>query len=444
MRASPGGRPCNGSSVLELSDVTVFRGESAVPAVEAVSASAKDGMITALAGENGSGKTSLALTLAGVLPRIVQGRWEGEVRVGGAQLAPGGWPPGVTAVYAASTPGVELLIGSLGDLLRAVQPEISRLAEVLPLGSRDRAIRHLSAGQRQLAAWLFGAARNPRLLVVDEAFASLDAKTARNLVAGFRELPWISSMTTVAVTPRHSGDISHCDAVIALPSKDRAPADRAPEDIPLPRTAPTPTIETEATITAGWAADRGAAFRVTGLRLRRGGVIGVRGAIGTGKTTTLKAIARYPGTRGDSALKRLRKWGRAQYVGGAAYYVAGYATIHDFLAAALGSELSPIVWEIVEPKLRPATLQSDPATLSAGQRHLLAVVTALAATEAPVLCIDEPERGLDAEARRLVIAVAAARLQRGACILVASHDDSFIAALGARGESFVEVQVERP
>jgi ABC-type multidrug transport system ATPase subunit len=169
----------------------------------------------------------------------------------------------------------------------------------------------------------------------------------------------------------------------------------------------------------------------------------VRGAIGTGKTSTLKAIAGYPGTRGDAALKRLRKWGRTQYIGGAAYYVAGYATVNEFLAAAVGREMGTIVWDLIEAKLQPATRESDPATLSGGQRHLLATVAALAGTEAPILCIDEPERGLDAEARRLVIAVAAARLKRGACILVASHDEPFIAALGAAGDSYAEVQVER-
>ncbi|HEY0156163.1 MAG TPA: ATP-binding cassette domain-containing protein [Thermoanaerobaculia bacterium] len=429
--------------MLELNDVTVFRGDSATPVVEAISASVSRGSITALVGENGSGKTSLALTLAGILPRIVEGRWTGTIRFDSTSLTEKGWPAEIRSSYAASTPGVELLIGSLGDLLDATPPMIRALAAELPLGAHERSIRHLSAGQRQVAAWLFGAARRPQLLVVDEAFASLDAQTARTLVRGIKRLPWSIDMATLVVTPRDRDDeVGDCDEVIQLPAKERPPRSAHVLAIPMTATSLTPSDARIATIRVSWAANRTTRFCVENFYVHRGGVVAVRGGIGTGKTTALKTIARYPGTSGDSGVKELRKWGRAQYIGGAAYYVAGYPTILDFLSAAM-AETSSAIWDLIQPKLRPATPKTDPATLSNGQRQLLAMVTALAATNAPILCLDEPERGLDAEARQIVLAVTAQRLARGACVLVASHDHEFVSQLGAHGMTFTEANVER-
>ena len=428
--------------MLVCSDVSVYREDATTPAVKDFSASFQRGAITALSGENGSGKTSLAFVLAGILPRLVHGRWTGDIRLEGVSVNRG-WGQDVVGIYAASMPGVELLVGSLGDLLSACDPKIKELADRLPLSSRGGVIRSLSAGQRQLAAWLLAAQRRPEVLVVDEAFASLDGSTARILCEGIRALPWMPSMTVIAVAPvRMSPDL--CDDTVTLPSRLR-PMNGVGEvrELGMAETPFAASPRPGSSPIAWWSADPGRRYRVPPLRFERGCVVSVIGGIGTGKTTMLKGLGGFPGTRGDATVRQLRRSARFEYVGGPSYEVAGYRTIAEFLAATLDKRLADRLWTVIEPKLRPATLQSDPATLSNGQRHLIALTSRIAGSAAQVICLDEPERGLDPEARALVVGFAAERLARGACFALASHDVDFVSQLSRKATTFVEVEVER-
>lgn len=206
---------------------------------------------------------------------------------------------------------------------------------------------------------------------------------------------------------------------------------------------PARSIAFNESVVAWWRADPSRKFCIPHLTVRPGLLIRVRGEIGTGKTTILKAIAGFPGTAGDGALNRLRKTMKPAYSGGAMYYVAGYARVDEFLIAAAGASGVQPIWNLVSRKLWPATLETDPAVLSAGQRHLLALSTALVSSNSSVLCLDEPERGLDAEARQIVIALAGSRLRTGSCIVLATHSDPLPSAIhNAGATAFVEVKVD--
>lgn len=428
--------------MLECKNVAVFRERSSAPAVEEFSASFAPGTTTALIGENGSGKTSLALVLAGVLPRIISGRWIGDVNLNGISLTKDGWPLNVIATYAPAEAGVELLLGSLGELLSACPRPIADLAERLPLGEMSRIIRQISAGQRRIMSWLLAAARKPQLLIVDEAFASLDSAVGEVLAAGLRDLPWTDQMTTIITAPS-AEKTRGCDATIKLP-KTR-PSIAAPVLSALDSTLPTtPAVEANEDVTAWWSSDRGQRFRLRNVALRSGEILRVRGEIGAGKTTMLKALGMFPGTNGDSSLARLRKRFPAVYCGGAMYYTSAYSSLEELFGSALRPDQPAMLWKILEPKLRPASLETDPATLSSGQRQLLSTVLMLISTDSPVVCLDEPENMLDADARAILTAVVASRLRRKACIVVATHDDSMVEELSAAaGRPAHQVWIER-
>ncbi|SDT51625.1 zinc/manganese transport system ATP-binding protein [Pseudarthrobacter equi] len=67
--------------------------------------------------------------------------------------------------------------------------------------------------------------------------------------------------------------------------------------------------------------------------------------------------------------------------------------------------------------------------LSGGQRQRTLIAQGLA-QESPILLLDEPTAGLDAEAHHLIRAAVAAELRRGTTVLEASHDAADIGRAG--------------
>jgi ABC-type transport system involved in cytochrome bd biosynthesis fused ATPase/permease subunit len=74
----------------------------------------------------------------------------------------------------------------------------------------------------------------------------------------------------------------------------------------------------------------------------------------------------------------------------------------------------------------PALLDRHPFTLSGGEAQRVALAKTLGR---PARCylLDEPEAHLDAAARVLLARAIALRVEHGACILAATHDDALAA-----------------
>jgi ABC-type multidrug transport system ATPase subunit len=72
-----------------------------------------------------------------------------------------------------------------------------------------------------------------------------------------------------------------------------------------------------------------------------------------------------------------------------------------------------------------------PPSLSSGQKQRLTLAVALLRPSS-LLILDEPEQRLDTDGRRLVAALLADYVSGGGSLLMASHDDDFAVASGAR------------
>ena len=75
--------------------------------------------------------------------------------------------------------------------------------------------------------------------------------------------------------------------------------------------------------------------------------------------------------------------------------------------------------------------ERQPRDLSGGERQRLALAL-IAADEAAVLCLDEPTRGMDREAKARLASALKARAAGGAGVIVATHDPEFAAAFATR------------
>jgi energy-coupling factor transport system ATP-binding protein len=72
-----------------------------------------------------------------------------------------------------------------------------------------------------------------------------------------------------------------------------------------------------------------------------------------------------------------------------------------------------------------------PRDLSAGQR-LLVATAAIAATDAPLVLLDEPTRGLDPEAKARLVRFLRGRAADGRAAIVATHDVELAASVATR------------
>lgn len=167
----------------------------------------------AVIGRNGSGKSTLLKLLAGLgTPNM------GEVRIGGLdmQICRQGW---LRSMVGYLPQDMRLFGGSLRDnlTLGLAQPDEAALREALARTGLDQLVNQLpkgldspvqeggsgfSGGQRQLICltrlWL----QQPRIWLLDEPSASLDAETEQRVVALLKALP--SDVTVIFTTHRKS------------------------------------------------------------------------------------------------------------------------------------------------------------------------------------------------------------------------------------------------
>jgi oligopeptide/dipeptide ABC transporter ATP-binding protein len=199
--------------VIEIRDLHVTYATQGfdVHAVDGVDLSIERGECIALAGESGSGKSSVALALVGLLPEPPSCRVAGSIRVDGREIvgandaelcAVRGRDVGIVFQDPLSSLDPVVRVGDqVAEPLRIharleKRAAIARATELLARVGLDeparcaRAYPHeLSGGMRQRAMIAAAIACKPKLLVLDEPTSALDAATQARileLLAGLR------------------------------------------------------------------------------------------------------------------------------------------------------------------------------------------------------------------------------------------------------------------
>jgi sulfate transport system ATP-binding protein len=178
---------------------------SGPPAVEQVSLRAPAGAITALLGPSGAGKSTVLRLLAG-LERPDSGR----LFIGGEEVTH--LPPqrrGVGLVFQGYALFRHLTVREniafgpsvQGVPRREIDRRVDQLLELVQLGHlRDRHPARLSGGEQQRVAFARALAARPRVLLLDEPFAALDAGVRRELRQWLVRLHDETHLTTLIVT----------------------------------------------------------------------------------------------------------------------------------------------------------------------------------------------------------------------------------------------------
>ncbi|AZI58787.1 ABC transporter ATP-binding protein [Nakamurella antarctica] len=199
----------------------------AVRALDGVDLQVAAGSTTALLGPSGCGKTTLLRIIAGF-----ERPDAGSVVIGGEVVTVGGtsaarWVPperraiGYVAQEGALFPHLTIrqnVAFALGRKERRGDARITELMELvsLDLGILGRRPHELSGGQQQRVALARALATRPRLMLLDEPFAALDAglrSATRDLVAAVLAK---EGVTTVLVTHDQEEALSFADQVLVM------------------------------------------------------------------------------------------------------------------------------------------------------------------------------------------------------------------------------------
>jgi iron(III) transport system ATP-binding protein len=222
---------------LEAENLTKRYRAGGEPAVDGASFDLAEGRLLALVGESGSGKTTLLRLLAGLeTPDAGEIRLDGRV-ISSPQAVLAPERRGIGLVFQSHALFPHLTVeGNITFGLRHLRRE--ERAEVVPtmldlvgLGGYGRRYPHeLSGGERQRIALARALAPNPRLLLLDEPFSSLDARLRQSVRDDTRAILRERNATAVFVTHDTGDALSIADGIVVL-RKGRVQQVGAPPEV---------------------------------------------------------------------------------------------------------------------------------------------------------------------------------------------------------------------
>ena len=215
--------------MLRVSDLTISYGSE--PVLEGASLAVEEGQFVSLVGPSGSGKSSLLRAVVG-LQQPLKGTVEREVAPSDVAIL---FQDDALLPWKTARDNVALGLTLDGMRRRQALEQADRWLERLGLsGFGHRFPRHLSGGQRKRVALAQVLAREPKLLLMDEPFASLDAIVRVRIIQDVAALVEREHISVLLVTHDLEEAISLSDHIYLLSRGPRAHLTRD-YPVPLPR-----------------------------------------------------------------------------------------------------------------------------------------------------------------------------------------------------------------
>lgn len=174
-----------------------------------------------------------------------------------------------------------------------------------------------------------------------------------------------------------------------------------------------------------------------------GEVFSLLGGNGSGKSTLLKVIAGLERAyRGKITVlgRSIKKWDASLCCGGVALLPQEVSAVFvkhtvkedmEDLCRAQGIAPQPKIDELCVQMGIEDLLDSEPMDLSGGERQKCALCKLLL-TDPRLILLDEPTKGMDAAYRSGLVKTVRGLAQKGAAIIIATHDTGFAAAVSDR------------
>lgn len=190
-------------------------------AAKGISFTIRDGMLTGLLGPSGGGKTTILRMLAGL-----ETPTSGEILFDGERV--NHLPPqkrGIGFVFQSYAlfrhmtvfDNIAFGLKVQKKKKQEIQSRVEELIELAGLKGLEKRLPHqLSGGQRQRVAFARALAPQPRLLLLDEPFAAVDAKVRKELRTWLKEMIRRVGITTIFVTHDQEEAVEVADDIIVV------------------------------------------------------------------------------------------------------------------------------------------------------------------------------------------------------------------------------------
>ena len=473
---------------LEFHDVSFTYPEGDRPALVDVTLVIDPGTFALASGPTGAGKSTFLRASNGLVPHFSGGSFRGHVSVQGRDtLATAPRRLADLVTFVPQDPASSFVLDRVEDELAygmenlGVDPahmrrRVEEMLDLLDVADlRDRSVRTISGGEQQRVAIAAAMATGPGVLVLDEPTSQLDPQGAEHVMAALQRLVHDHGVTVVLAEHRLERVAGWVDLALGfdegrvrtgtpvevigelgggppvarlgrilgwrpVPLTVRDARARAREGaMPAPpgaRTSPSPggAVVVVRDLEARYG--DAVALRSVDLTARQGEVVAVIGRNGAGKSTLLRAIAGVHTPARGSVMVR----GHEPHPGTDVALcpqepesVLFADTVEHEIRATLRARGRPdgSAVAVLEGVGIDALADRHPRDLSAGQR-LLVAVAAVAATDAPVLLLDEPTRGLDPDAKTRLIGALHRHAASGGVAMLATHDVELAAAVATR------------
>ena len=214
---------------MRVRDLTISYG--AEPVIEGATLAVAEGRFVSLVGPSGSGKSSLLRAVIGLQQPL-----SGTVELSLARSEIGIlFQDDALLPWKTARDNVALGLAFNGvERGKALSEAEAWLARLQLSGFGDRFPRHLSGGQRKRVALAQVLAMNPKLILMDEPFASLDAIVSARIVGDVVALVERHGISVLLVTHNLEEAISLSDEVYLLSQGPRARITRHYR-VPIPR-----------------------------------------------------------------------------------------------------------------------------------------------------------------------------------------------------------------
>ena len=433
-------------------------------ALKTVNLQIKPGACIVLCGKSGCGKTTFSRLLNGLIPSFFPGELEGQCSTFGLESGSAAiedYVPKVGSVFqnpktqnfnVDTTAELAFPCENVGMPSGRIKERVETVARDFGLKKLlDRSIFKLSGGEKQRIA--FGAAcmLEPKLLVLDEPTSNLDYRAIRDLhdmiakkkaegttiVIAEHRLAWLSDIAdrfcffeNGILTGQWTAAEFKALPVEVLQKKGLRPLDIAPyhqqaiEKSKIKSASQNPLISAE-NLSVGYG-KKSPVYQIEDFSICKGEIVGLMGHNGVGKSTLAKTLCGLIKPIGGSIMP-VKEKDRIKHsfmvLQDVNYQLFSDSVREEVLLGAAKPELCDSVLEALG-LLELA--DRHPMSLSGGQKQRVAIASAMLSGK-DFIVLDEPTSGLDYYHMTQVAKLLQQLKERGAAVLVITHDEELAA-----------------
>ena len=416
----------------------------------------ESGECVVLAGESGSGKTTISKLINGLIPLYQSGTMAGDVLLGDKNTADmtlaeiskyvGSVFQNPRSQFFNVDTDSEIAFGceNLGVEPEEIRRRIDKTVKDFHLESLlGRNIFHLSGGEKQKIACASVNATDPDIFVLDEPSANLDLKTVDDLAEIIKL--WKSRGKTVVVVEHRLHYLRDVADRIVYVKDGRVECEWTPAELEAkgPEYAASLGLRSiklvqlgGARATASESQGESITFRnlkfsyqkkfpildIPELSLPKGNITALLGHNGAGKSTLAQLVC---GLRGSWSQKRAaRKLGTYLIMQDVNHQLFTESVLDEVLLG-MHPKDETAAFEILESLNLKNYAEKHPMALSGGQKQRVAIASGVSSNR-NLIVFDEPTSGLDYRQMLAVSATLKALANRGKTLFVITHDPELV------------------